>query len=62
MHSKQNYPATFERNRPLKGDLPKILVESQDDPAIPFGAFEQRAIFQTWTIGSCPQNVVFLIA
>lgn len=52
----------FEWNRPLKGNLPEVLIESQYDPAIPFGAFDQSAIFETWTICPRPENVVILFA
>jgi len=56
---KQNHSTTFEGDRPLKGNLPEVLVESQYDPAIRFGALE-RAIFETWTICPRPKNVMIL--
>jgi len=60
-NTRQDYSATFQRNRPLEGDLPEVLVESHDDPAFRFGALEERAIFETGTIGPCPDNVVIPI-
>lgn len=60
--AKQDYAAALKWNRPLKGNLPEVFVERQDDASIRFGAFEQRSILEARTIGPCPKNVVVLPA
>src|SRR5579872_1968792 len=54
---KQNDSATPDPNWPVKGQLPEVLVQGEDDAFIGFGALERRAIFQTGRVGSRPDHV-----
>jgi hypothetical protein len=62
MNAKQNHPGTSETAWPLQCELPKILVESQDQSIVCFCALDQSSVLQSGTVRPGPENIVTLFS
>jgi hypothetical protein len=62
MHAKQNDSETFEGTWSLQRELPKILVERQEQAVVCFSTLDQNSILQARTVRPGPENIVTLFS
>jgi hypothetical protein len=60
MDSEQNDPGLFQWAPALDSDLPKVLVERQDDARFSLRQIEQGDVLRSGKVRARPQNVVAL--
>lgn len=62
MNSKPDDAGLFERNPALNGNLPEVLVQSQENPGFRFGELKKFSVLPSSAIGPCPTHVVAISA
>ncbi len=58
MDAKQNHAAPFQRLAALDCDLPEVLVEGQQDPAIYFSEIQECGVARAGSAGAHPHHIV----
>lgn len=58
MDAEKDYSAAFEWLTALNRDLPEILIERQQYPAIRFGTIQECSIANAGEIRPCPGHIV----
>ena len=62
MHANQNHAGSLQRLATLQSDLPEILVQRQDQPALGFREFQKGGIFKARIVSSRPKHIVTISA
>ncbi len=58
MNSKPDYAGLFERNPALNGNLPEVLIQSQQNPGFRFGELKKFSILPSSAMRPGPTHVV----
>lgn len=58
MMPEQYHARALERNSPLDGNLPEVLVQGEQDPFFGLGQFQKERVFPSAAIRPGPQNIM----